>query len=173
MALTGEGADIYRSIGVKPVITASGSTTARGGSKLRPEVMAAMNSVAGTMVDIDELNRQAGKVLAEFTGAEAGFVSSGSAGGLVLQAAAVIAGSDPATMARLPDTTGMKNEIIIHRTHRFPYDQCYVSVGAKFVEVGDGRRCHPWELEAAFSDKTAAALAKQKVASECKDRIGP
>ena len=110
MALTGEGADFYRSIGVKPVITASGSTTARGGSKLRTEVMDAMNAAATTMVDMDELNRQAGKILAEYTGAEAGFVSSGSAGGLVMQAAAVVAGSDPAKMARLPDTTGMKND---------------------------------------------------------------
>jgi L-seryl-tRNA(Ser) seleniumtransferase len=156
MPLTGPGADFYRSIGVKPVITASGSTTARGGSKLRPEVMEAMNAAAGTMVDIDDLNIHAGKLLAQYTGAEAGFVSSGSAGGLILQAAAVIAGSDPATMARLPETDGLRNEIIIHRSHRFPYDQCYRSVGAKFVEIGDGRRCRPWELEAAFSDKTAA-----------------
>jgi L-seryl-tRNA(Ser) seleniumtransferase len=48
------------------------------------------------------------------------------------------------------------NEIIIHKAHRFPYDQCYRSVGARFVEIGDGRRCKPWELEAAFSERTAA-----------------
>ena len=84
MALTGEGADIYRSIGVTPVITASGSTTARGGTKLRPEVMDAMNQAAGVMVDMDELNKAAGKVIAKHTGAEAGFVCSGSAGGLIL-----------------------------------------------------------------------------------------
>lgn len=156
MALNGEGADIYRAMGVRPVITASGSTTARGGSKLRPEVMEAMNQAAGVMVDIDELNLAAGKVIAEHTGAEAGLVCSGSAGGLILQAAAVVAGSDPAKMRRLPDATGMKNEIIIHRAHRFPYDQCYTSVGAKFVEIGDGRRCHPWELEAAINENTAA-----------------
>ena len=85
-----DGAELYRSLGVKPVITASGSTTAHGGSKLRPEVMGAMNSAASVMVEIDELNRVAGKVIAEATGAEAGFVASGAAGGLVLQAAAVI-----------------------------------------------------------------------------------
>ncbi len=50
----------------------------------------------------------------------------------------------------------MKNEIIIHKSHRFPYDQCYESVGAKFVEIGDGRRCQPWQLEAAFTENTAA-----------------
>ena len=156
MVLDGVGADGYRALGVEPIISACGSNTARGGSKLRPDVMAAMNAAAGVMVDMDELNRAAGEVLAGHTGAEAGFVSSGSAGGLVLQAAAVLTGGDPALMARLPDSTGMRNEIIIHRAHRFPYDQAYRSVGARLVEIGDGRRCRPWELEAAFSDRTAA-----------------
>jgi len=62
----------------------------------------------------------------------------------VLQAAAVIAGSDPQKMARLPNTEALSNEIIIHRSHRFPYDQCYAAAGAKLVEIGDGRRCAPW-----------------------------
>ena len=156
MTWSGETPDFYRSIGVKSVISASGSTTAYGGSKLRPEVMDAMNRASNSMVNMDELNRAAGRMLADLTGAEAGFVCSGAAGGLVLQAAAVVAGSDPAKMARLPNTEGMKNEIIIHRSHRFPYDQCYLSVGAKFVEIGDGRRCQPWQLEAAFTENTAA-----------------
>ena len=156
MTWSGETPDFYRSIGVKSIISASGSTTAYGGSKLRPEVMDAMNRASNSMVNMDELNRAAGQVLADITGAEAGFVCSGAAGGLVLQAAAVVAGSDPASMARLPNTDGMKNEIIIHKSHRFPYDQCYLSVGAKFVEIGDGRRCQPWQLEAAFTENTAA-----------------
>ncbi len=59
-------------------------------------------------------------------------------------------------MARLPNTEGLSNEIIIHRSHRFPYDQCYAAAGAKLVEIGDGRRCAPWQLEAAFSDRTTA-----------------
>lgn len=156
MEWSGDPEGIYGALGVKRIITASGSTTAYGGSKIRPEILDAMNKAAGMMVNIDELNRAASRIIADATGAEAGFVSSGAAGGLVLQAAAVIAGSDPAKMSRLPDTGGMKNEIIIHKSHRFPYDQCYESVGAKFVEIGDGRRCQPWQLEAAFTDNTAA-----------------
>lgn len=156
MEWSGDPESIYGALGVKRIITASGSTTAYGGSKIRPEILDAMNKAAGMMVNIDELNRAASRIIAEATGAEAGFVSSGAAGGLVLQAAAVIAGSDPAKMSRLPDASGMKNEIIIHKSHRFPYDQCYESVGAKFVEIGDGRRCQPWQLEAAFTENTAA-----------------
>lgn len=156
MDWSGDPHNIYGALGVKRIITASGSTTAYGGSKLRPEVLDAMNRASGMMANIDELNRAASRVIADATGAEAGFVSSGAAGGLVLQAAAVIAGADPAMMSRLPDASGMKNEIIIHRCHRFPYDQCYTSVGATLVEVGDGRRCQEWQLEAAFTERTAA-----------------
>jgi L-seryl-tRNA(Ser) seleniumtransferase len=115
-----------------------------------------MIDAAGVLVDMTELNEKAGEVLARITGAEAGFVSSGSAGGLVLQAAACIAGSDPIKMKRLPDTDGMKNEIIIQNTHRFPYDQAYRTAGARLVEIGDSKRTHPWELEGAINERTAA-----------------
>jgi L-seryl-tRNA(Ser) seleniumtransferase len=115
-----------------------------------------MIDAAGVLVDMTELNEKAGEVLARVTGAEAGFVSSGSAGGLVLQAAACIAGNDPVKMKRLPDTEGMKNEIIIQNTHRFPYDQAYRTAGAKLVDIGDSKRTHPWELEGAINERTAA-----------------
>ena len=151
-----EGSDIYRALGVSPAIVASGSTTAYGGSKLRPEVLDSMEKASRTMVNLDDLNVAAGKVIAGVTGAEAGLVTSGSAGGLVLQAAAVMAGNDPASMAQLPNSDGLKNEIIMHTAHRFPYDQCYTATGATIVNIGDGRRCHPWELEAAINENTAA-----------------
>ncbi len=156
MTRTDDPEEVYRAIGVTPVITASGSTTAAGGTKLRPEAMEVMNKAATVMVDMEELNRRAGEIIAEIVGSEAALVTSGAAGGLVMQAAACIAGSDPAKMAQLPDTPGLKNEIIIHHSHRFPYDQCYRAAGAKLVGVGDGRRCAPWQLEAAFTDRTAA-----------------
>ena len=156
MAISADRGQAYRSMGLKPAIAASGWVTAHGGSKLRPEAMEAMNEATTVMISIADLNVAAGKAIAEATGAEAGFVSSGAAGGLVLQAAAVIAGSDPAKMAQLPDATGLKNEIIIQRSHRFAYDGCYRTAGAKLVDIGDGRSCLPWQLEAAFTEKTAA-----------------
>ena len=150
------GAEIYRALGVTPAIVASGTTTMYGGSKLRPEVADIMEKASRTMIHLDDLNVAAGRVIAEITGAESGLVTSGAAGGLVLQAAAVMAGKDPAIMARLPNADGLKNEIVMHKSHRFPYDQCYTSTGAKIVDIGDGRRCQPWELEAAINENTAA-----------------
>jgi L-seryl-tRNA(Ser) seleniumtransferase len=151
-----DAAEVYRSIGVTPAINASGTTTAYGGTKLRPEIMGVMNKASTVLVDIHELNRKVGALIAEAIGAEAAFVCSGSAGGLVLQAAACIAGADPASMSQLPDTTGLKDEIIIQNSHRFAYDQAYRVAGAKLVGVGTGRSCHPWQLEAAYTERTAA-----------------
>ncbi len=156
MSQTDELGEVFRSLGVGPAISAAGPVTAYGGTKLRPEVHEAMNAASQVMVDMGELNDAAGEVIARHTGAEAGMVTSGAAGALVLQAAAVVAGTDRAKMTRLPDTTGMRNEIIIHNIHRFPYDQCYTSVGAKLVGVGDFLRCLPWELESAITERTAA-----------------
>ena len=148
--------DIYRRLGVEPIIHAAGSTTRYGGTRTRPEVLEVMAAAATVLVEMGELNERAGEVIARLTGAEAGFVSSGAAGGLVLQAAACIAGSDPAKMHRLPDSQGMKNEIIIQNMHRFPYDQCYRAAGGVLVDIGDAKQAHSWHLEGAINERTAA-----------------
>ena len=147
---------LYQRLGVSPIINAAGSITRLGGTKTRPETLALMEQAARVMVNIDELNRAAGKEVARIIGAEAGFVCSGAAGGLLLQAAACIAGNDPVKMRQLPNTDGLKNEIVIHTMHRFPYDQAYRAAGAKMVEFGDYLFAHPWQLEGAINENTAA-----------------
>ena len=147
---------IYQRIGVSSIINAAGSITRLGGSRTRPETLELMSQAARVMVNIDDLNRAAGREVARLLGAEAGFVCSGAAGGLLLQAAACIAGNDPVKMRRLPDTEGMKNEIVIHTMHRFPYDQAYRAAGAKMVEFGDYLYAHPWQLEGVINERTAA-----------------
>ena len=149
-------ATVYQRLGVAPIINAAGSITRLGGTRTRPETLELMSRAARVMVNIDELNRAAGKELARLTGAEAGFVCSGAAGGLLLQAAACIAGNDPVKMRKLPDTDGLKNEIVIHTMHRFPYDQAYRAAGAKMVEFGDYLFAHPWQLEGVINERTAA-----------------
>ena len=147
---------VYQRLGVAPIINAAGSITRLGGTRTRPETLEMMSRAARVMVNIDELNRAAGKELARLTGAEAGFVCSGAAGGLVLQAAACIAGNDPVKMRKLPDTEGLKDEIVIHTMHRFPYDQAYRAAGGKMVEFGDYLFAHPWQLEGVINERTAA-----------------
>ena len=147
---------IYRRLGVRPIIHASGTTTRYGGSLLRPEALETMREASTTLVNLDELNEAAGAAIARMLGAEAAFVTAGASSGLILQAAACIAGADPAKITRLPDTAGMRNEIVIQRAHRFAYDQAYRVAGGVLVEIGLARRTQPFELEAALGERTAA-----------------
>lgn len=148
--------DIYARLGVRTIINARGATTAVGGTLPPPEVMAAMAEAAKAFVVLDELNAAVGEKIAAVTGAAAGYVTSGSAAGMLLAAAACITGADIARIRRLPDTTGMPNEIIIHRAHRINYDQMFRAPGAKLVEIGIPSGTERWEYEAAFSERTAA-----------------
>ena len=155
-ALSPVAASIYQRLGISEIINAAGSITRLGGTRTRPETLELMAQAARVMVNIDDLNRTAGREVARLTGAEAGFVCSGAAGGLLLQAAACIAGNDPVKMRQLPNTDGLKDEIVIHTMHRFPYDQAYRAAGAKMVEFGDYLYAHPWQLEGAINERTAA-----------------
>lgn len=149
---------VYQKLGVTPIIHGAGTTTRYGGSLMRPETIEAMREASQAFVNIDELNEAAGAAIAHRLGAEAALVTGGAAAGLVLQAAACMTGDDAAKVARLPDTTGMKNEFIIQRVHRFQYDQAFRLAGGVLVDIGLGRRTLPYELENAITDRTAAVV---------------
>ena len=105
---------------------------------------------------VEDLNARVGEKIAEVTGAEAGYVTCGSFAAMTLAAAACIAGVDPVRIRQLPDTTGLPNEIVIHRAHRLNYDQAYRVAGAKLVEIGVPYGTEPWELERAITGQTVA-----------------
>lgn len=151
-----ERARIYRRMGVRTVINGSGAATFVGGSLMRPETAEAMIEASQAFIVLEELNAKVGEKIAEVTGAEAGIVTCGSWAAMALAAAACIAGSDPAKIAQLPDSSGMANEIVLHRGHRLNYDQAYRVGGAKLVEIGVPHGTQPWELERAITERTAA-----------------
>ena len=129
-------ANVYEELGVEPIINAVGPATRLSGSIMRAEVAEAMRQASEWCVDIAELQARAGEIIAEMTGAQAGYVTSGAAAGLLLGTAACVTGLDPGKMNRLPDTRGMKNEVIMARSHRNFYDHAVRSVGIELVEVG-------------------------------------
>lgn len=152
---------IYEELGVRPVINAAGTLTRLGGAAMPSEVVQAMARAAEACVRIEELQARAGEIIAAATGAEAGYVTCGAAAGLLLGTAACVAGLDIARMERLPDTRGMKNEVIIQRPHRNSYDHAVRTAGVRLVEVGwlGSPTPHPvqaWEIEAAITEHTAA-----------------
>src|SRR5437016_986877 len=143
------GANIYSRIGVRPCINARGTWTYLSGSLELPEGRAAKQEAARHFVDIFELQRAAGKRLAELSGAESGMVTSGAAGAMASAAAACMAGTDPAKIWQLPDTTGLKHEVIMFGG-RSAFDSAIRLTGAKLVLT----RTHD-ELQSAIGPNTA------------------
>jgi D-glucosaminate-6-phosphate ammonia-lyase len=144
------GGALYRRIGVRPLINARGTFTIITGSQTLPPVKTAMDEASRSFVHMDELMDGVGKRLAELTGAEWGLVTAGCAAALTHCTAAAIAGTNPERMQRLPDLTGLKNEVIIPLYSRNVYDHAIRMLGVKIVEVNDRAA-----LEAAFNDRTA------------------
>jgi L-seryl-tRNA(Ser) seleniumtransferase len=154
---------IYDTLGVRPVINVAGPVTRLSGAPLHPEVAAAMAEAAQHCVRIEDLQEAAGRELAAATGAAAGYVTAGAAAGLALGAAACIAGLDVAAMDRLPETTGLRHEIVIQRPHLTAYTHALRLAGAKLVEVGylgfPGQGITwPWQIESAITERTAALV---------------
>ncbi len=145
------GPDIYRSIGVRPLINCRGTLTVIGGSLELPEVRAAKEAAARQYVQIDELMEAIGKRLAELTGAEWGIATSGCAAALAHATAACVAGGNPDRHVRIPNLEGFpKDEVIIPRHSRNVYDAAVRSVGVRILEVDTVE-----EFEAALGPRTA------------------
>ena len=156
--------NIYERLGARTIINATGSTTRMSGALVHEEVVAAMAEAAQYCVDMEALQARAGEIIAELTGAQAGYVTAGAAAGLLLGTAACVTGLDPVKMNQLPDMTGMKDEVIIPRSHRNFYDHAIRATGVKLVEVGipdrfsgaGVRDTEAWEIAAAIGERTAA-----------------
>lgn len=147
---------MYEQLGVRRVINADATLTRLGGSLMPSDVLDAMREAAGSFVDMYELQQVVGKRIAELTRNEAAYVSTGAAAGVVLATLATMTDGDLPTIARLIETgEAPKNEVIIHRAHRIPYDPAIRLAGARIVEVGNRLQTFTWELEAAVSPRTA------------------
>lgn len=166
--------EVYEELGVRRVVNAWGQLTRLGGSVLSPKVRRAMEEANRHFVRMEELQEAAGKVVADVTGAEAAFVTGGACAALALSAAACMTGTDVEKMEALPDTRGMKNEIIIMRGLRVKYDRCVTIPGAKLVEVGDATGTVPEQIEAAIGPRTAAIhyLARQEGPMSLEEVVG-
>lgn len=147
---------IYETLEVTPIIDASGYVTRFSGSLMLPEVAEAMVEASRAYVSIAELQQAAGAVIADQTGAEAGYVTSGAAAGLTLAAAACIAGSDRDAIARLPDTGDLPSDIVIPGPHRDSYDRCFRLAGARIVMAGTPDACSAEDLEQALGAQSVA-----------------
>jgi uncharacterized pyridoxal phosphate-dependent enzyme len=147
---------IYKQLNVKILINALGTVTKVGGSLMAPEVLQAMAEAGEHFVEINTLHKAAGEYIAKLVSAEACCITCGAAAGLAISTAACIARMDAAARLQLPDTVGLKNEVLVLKCHRIMYDQAILLSGAHFVEVGRTSSALLEQVEAAITDRTAA-----------------
>jgi L-seryl-tRNA(Ser) seleniumtransferase len=142
--------NVYEALGVTRVINAMGTYTALGGSVMPPEVAAAWVEASKHFVDLVDLHNKASVKIAQLLGVEAALITTGAAGAIFLGTAAAITRGDAKLVARLPDTTGMKNEVLIQKAHRSCYDNQITGVGAKLITVETAA-----DVSKAVNDRTA------------------
>ena len=154
--------DIRVSLKLRPVINVSGTMTALGASIVVPDAVDAVSAILTQFVDMGDLYRRASTVIAELTGAEAGFVTASCSAGITLAVAACMTGPDLAAIERLPDTTGLKDEVLIQSGHMVSYgapvEQAIRLAGARVVPVGQATSAHAYQLAGAITERTAAAV---------------
>lgn len=153
---------IDREFPVREVINVAGTMTALGSCSVAPEVIAAMVGVLPKFVDMLDLQRAASRVIQRVIGAEAGCITSCAAAGIAIAVAACMTGADMAKVEQLPDTTGLKNEVIVQRGHVVWFGasvpQMVRLTGARVVEIGDVNHTGLYQLEGVITDRTASVL---------------
>jgi L-seryl-tRNA(Ser) seleniumtransferase len=141
---------VYEDLGIKHVINATGTVTILGGSVMPPEVVAAWVDASKHFVNLLELHNKVGEKIASLIGVEAALVTTGAAGAILLGTAAAVTRGKHEFIERLPDTSGMKNEVILQKAHHTCYENQLTDVGVKRVVVETRA-----ELKRALSERTA------------------
>jgi uncharacterized pyridoxal phosphate-dependent enzyme len=141
--------NVYTRLGVKTVINCRGTWTYLSGSLEFPEVRQAQVEAAQHFVNMLELQRAVGRRLSELTGAESGIITSGAAGAMAAATAGCMAGTDDKFIWQLPDTTGLKHEVIM-AGGRSAFDSAIRLTGAKLVLAYS-----PEEITNAINENTA------------------
>jgi seryl-tRNA(Sec) selenium transferase len=151
----GSTGDIYAELGVTPLININGTVTVIGGSVMKPEVMELMRRGNEHFVLIDELEIAAGKFIAKLCKSPAGYtglVTGGAAAAMVVGYAGMMTEDLEPRMHTVPDVTGFpRTEVIIQKSHRYPFDHQIRQTGAKLIEVETRE-----EMIAAINPKTLA-----------------
>ena len=141
--------DFFKELGLRTFINAAGTYTSMTGSLMPKEVIEAISYGANEYVNLDDLQDKVGERIAELLECEYATVSSGCFGAMSIGMAGILTGKDPKKVKQLPNTEGMKNEVIIQESHTIGYAQALTNVGAKVVRVKTAK-----QLEKAITDKT-------------------
>jgi L-seryl-tRNA(Ser) seleniumtransferase len=127
--------DYYAELELGTFINAAAPYSSLSGSPMWPEVIEAMEYAMTRPARMSELHDAVGRRIAEIGGSEAAMVTAGATSAITLGTAACLTGSDRDLIHRLPDTSGMKDEVIIQKGHRYSYEHAVRNCGVRLVEV--------------------------------------
>ncbi|MBI3710547.1 MAG: hypothetical protein HY246_23120, partial [Proteobacteria bacterium] len=153
---------LFERLALRRIVNVSGTETTKGASPVCPEVVAAVSDLVPHSVEMAELQSVASATIARAMGAEAGFVTNCTAAGITIAIAACMTGRNLARVEQIPDTAGMKNEVVIQRGHNVTYGghvtQNIRLTGARAIGIGAATECGAYHLQGALNANTAAAL---------------
>ena len=153
--------DVYEDLAVPTFINAGEPFTSLSGAPVRPEVKTAMRLASTKFVRFVDAQSAVGSRLASMLGCEAAMVTTGAGGALTVGTAACMTGSDVAKIRRLPESTGMRNEAIIQKAHRYQYEQAVRICGAKMIEIETSE-----QMSQAIGPRTALLLFNNRWTSQ-------
>jgi L-seryl-tRNA(Ser) seleniumtransferase len=145
-----------------PVINLSGPLTSYGTSISSSAVAEIAREALRHHWNMDELFQRSGELIAQWSGTEAGVLTASSAAGITLAVAATITGRDMGRIRQLPDSTDLKNEIVIQKGHAInfgaPIEQMIRLAGGVVREAGTVNKTTVSDIDSAIGPNTSAAM---------------
>ena len=152
----------YKKNGFTPLVNVSGTMTSIGASIMVADAQLAMQLISPHFIKIHELQSSASKIISELTGSESGFITASSGAGITLSIAALMTGKNPGLIEKLPNTDGLKNEVVVQSGHLCNYggtvDQAIRLSGAKTISFGQSTQVQDHQLYNAINENTTAGL---------------
>lgn len=151
---------IFSRLNVKPVINACGIYTDLGGSILSDSIWSDLTELNTAYADLIDLLDATGRAISELVHAEAARITPGVSAGLALAAAASMTGRRGDYWEQLPDTAGMRNEIILQRpqANSYKYINPVRLSGAQLIFAGSDQETILDDIRSVMTERTAAIL---------------
>lgn len=153
---------VYQDIGLRRVVNANGRVTILGVSTLSDEVAQAAIAGGQSYVVIEELIDRAGEIIASYTGAQDACPTCSASAAISMTVAGLISKGKKSVIDRLPDSSGLANEIVLQKGHSIEFGAPMPTMlrlgGGVPVEAGTANEVVPEDIEEAITDKTVALL---------------
>lgn len=149
---------LLEELGIEKVINAWGTVTVLGGTTMTDDVIEALREASTIYVDMKELHKKAGDLIARLIGVEATCVTSGATAGLILATAACITGGDRQKILDLPKADVRRNKVVVQRLQRNAFVNVLRTSGAEIAEIGSEKETTPRDLESVLNESIAAVM---------------